>query len=390
LDKLIALLLLAAPSASWAGLYYDAQQTTSSATVRVGGAVKVADPAAPYAVKIKLEGVGGIITATRSDANVLPAYVDLSSVTTKFVAVGVATAAITSRADQAAVSTAAIRLELTTVGVDTTTLHVENIDVSRVDFSTITSAIVAAEIAASTRNVLGAQIDGSTYTAKIVAAEISASTRNIDSFQFDGSTYTTKIIAAEIAASTRNILGSQIDLSTYTFGGATVGISSTCAAGQYLSSGTWVDGVLKGGGCVTAGTSETYNTYVATSIPAFNNTGTVLCANATTIVGSTIPLTTSGGPVEMSVTGLVANVCTPNCGVDLTICMDGKSLDGIMGHTDSAISGNQYTITILWQTTANNSPAAGTHYFYLSTKPTGNGTAYWMGTGNFRVKEVFR
>ena len=52
-----------------------------------------------------------------------------------------------------------------------------------------------------------------------------------------------------------------------------VGISSVCAAGQYLSSGTWSNGVLVGGGCVPVGgvTGSTWSVVAGDIIPTDTN-----------------------------------------------------------------------------------------------------------------------
>jgi hypothetical protein len=61
-----------------------------------------------------------------------------------------------------------------------------------------------------------------------------------------------------------------------------VGISSKCANGQYMSSGTWVNGVLTGGGCVVAGTGGGGETNTYTSTKTFTDSVQALRVFATT------------------------------------------------------------------------------------------------------------
>jgi hypothetical protein len=58
----VAGLLLGLAAPSHAGTYYDLQQNTS-AFMRIGGNIKVADPAAPMTPTITLDGVGGAVSA---------------------------------------------------------------------------------------------------------------------------------------------------------------------------------------------------------------------------------------------------------------------------------------------------------------------------------------
>lgn len=65
---LVVLALLSAAPAR-AALYYSNEANASSDTMRVGGVIKVTDPASPYVPTITLNGVGGVITATTLTGN---------------------------------------------------------------------------------------------------------------------------------------------------------------------------------------------------------------------------------------------------------------------------------------------------------------------------------
>lgn len=64
MKKVYTAVLMLIASGAFAGTYYENQQTSSSATVRVAGVLKVAPKATPQAPSITLNGDGGVVTAT--------------------------------------------------------------------------------------------------------------------------------------------------------------------------------------------------------------------------------------------------------------------------------------------------------------------------------------
>ncbi len=87
----------------------------------------------------------------------------------------------------------------------------------------------------------------------------------------DFSTITTAL--AGKLSNTAAIPGALIDLSTYNF--VTVGITSSCAAGYTISTGTWTNGILTGGGCVAIGGGGSLSGGVATVYPVWTDPTTL-------------------------------------------------------------------------------------------------------------------
>lgn len=65
MKKLLAAVVILWAAPARAGLYYDLQQNTS-AFMRVGGNIKIADPASPMTPTITLDGVGGSVSAKQA------------------------------------------------------------------------------------------------------------------------------------------------------------------------------------------------------------------------------------------------------------------------------------------------------------------------------------
>lgn len=147
-----------------------------------------------------------------------------------------------------------------------------------------------------------------------------------------------------------------IDLSTVTTALAGkantfVGITSTCAAGFYLSSGSWANGITTGGGCVAAGGGGGGFNSNMSSISVSGWDATISATNWVCPVGSTIPITCSAN-------------CELECGFTTWSSMNSGGADGYQTIL-SVKSGDAFAVN--WANNSSNGGTAGLGFMVGTT-----------------------
>ena len=175
---------------------------------------------------------------------------------------------------------------------------------------------------------------------------------------------------------------------------ATVGITSSCAAGYYLSTGTWVNGVTTGGGCMLAGSGGGMTNTSLSSFTVYGNflsTGNITISTGSGITAGTSSSTmTPCGPLffisSQTVSGSTSTAGTSNTyfstwtysGGQLVSPGDELVIECIFDHTAMPPSTAHHSIylekngTLIADSSAQNSDGGVkvTSYFTLATLTT--------------------